>query len=109
MVEGQHPADRQQPTTLELVAWVKLYPSAQGGRKLPIFSGYRPPLVFESGTADGRFELVDCERLSPGGKARVRIHIYYANEIRVTLRVGTRFGISEGPLVGVGIVESIDT
>ena len=93
-------------------AWLHLRPRAGGGRRNPVFSGYRagwqiPHRDGEPTNNDGPIELVDAERLALGetGLGRIRP---IAPESWRDLMVGDEIEMREGQrIVGVAKVMAL--
>ncbi len=81
-------------------------PEKEGGRKTPIFPGYRPQFFF--GTTDVTGSLVELDgqkMLTPGDHSKVSLEL----QKPVGMEPGMRFAIREGgKTVGAGIVLSVE-
>ena len=98
------------PLSAFIVATVRLLPTAEGGRRAPIVSGYRCNCRIDHTDVDGRtyhdatLYLIDTESLAPGDTARARVRPHDPDAWS-TLTEGSRFELCEGPrTVGVAIV-----
>jgi translation elongation factor EF-Tu-like GTPase len=101
--------DMQSDITYSFQAKITMLPTAKGGRKKSIFSGYRPSFVFNTQKHYcGEIELIDREELQPGESTLVEIHLFPAHTIRKNLDIDTAFTLVEGnKTVGQGVVEKI--
>lgn len=103
---------RRSPEELGYIeAVLTMRPAADGGRHIPIRSGYRPNWWLLIGgeriNAGGTVELVDTDELAPGAAARIRIYPFLP-ETWEAVTVGTPLEVSEGPTpVGGAVVTRV--
>lgn len=95
--------------TYDLVAKISLLPTEMGGRKKPVFTGYKPSFSFNSlQHYSGEIRLVRKRSLKPGDSAIAVIKLLPARTIRKTLKPNDAFIITEGnKTVGSGIIEKV--
>lgn len=95
--------------TYNLKARITLYPTELGGRKKPIYNGYKPSFVFSTKQHyTGQVKLIGVEELKPGDSARVKIDLLPARTIRRNLKANDSFTITDGnKTVGSGTIESV--
>jgi elongation factor Tu len=95
--------------TYKFEATITLFPSENGGRKKPVFSGYRPSFAFNTVQHySGEIHLIGRSQLNPGETARARIKLLPARTIRKTIRATDAFTINEGNrLIGTGVIEKV--
>jgi hypothetical protein len=86
-----------------------------GGRSTSITSGYRPLCIFDK--ADGVRTIIGlCEldldgELAPGEsrQGRLSFDVAVSEEVRALVRVGSKFGLAEGPhRIGSAEVRGMD-
>lgn len=89
-------------------ATITLLRSEDGGRRNPIYSGYRPQLFFESEDFECRkIEVVPDRPVHPGETATVQITLsqFADAELRHRLKPGVEFELHEGKaVVATGVV-----
>lgn len=69
-----------------------------GGRMLPIKTGYRPGFkFFDKMQTSGSILLLNSEDLKPGEKACVEVS-FISDELLGEIRLGTEFKFYEGPI-----------
>lgn len=90
-----------------LTAKIALFPTENGGRKKPVYSGYRPSFTFNSlKHYSGEIEILGKNELRPGESSSVKIKLLPAKTIRRTLKKNDAFTINEGnKVVGSGVIE----
>lgn len=101
---------------LSLEAEIDLLPTERGGRRGPVFSGYRPALWFGETGPSGEPELHSAmlrlpraQQLGPGERGHVLI-TPLAYETWPPVRPGTRFDVYDaGRAVGAGVLRSTPT
>ena len=95
--------------TYNLTAKISLLPTEMGGRKKPVFTGYKPSFSFNSlQHYSGEIHLLRKQQLRPGGSAIAVIKLLPARTIRKTLKPNDAFTITEGSkTVGSGIIEKV--
>ena len=106
----------RQDRDADIVAEIRLLPTADGGRKGPIMSGYRPShdlgALYDGQPMlnDGMHELVGVERLFPGEIGLSRLRMPWPEAQFGRLDTGKTFTIQEGPkVIGHGtIIEVIN-
>ena len=77
----------------------------EGGRKTPIFSGYRPALYFGEKQTDGAFILTSGGGALPGTECEVIIHLLHPEHVGGTVKPMATFEAKEGSrVVGRGQV-----
>jgi len=93
---------------LDLIARIRLLPTAEGGRKSFVRTGYRPNIRFGDLYTDGSFTFVDREEAQPGDEFEARLTLVNPSYVSDYLQVGSHFDITEGPRrVGEGQILSI--
>lgn len=87
-----------------------MFPLKNGGRKTPVFSGYRPSFAFNTEKHySGEISLIGRKRLRPGETSKALIRLLPARTIRKNLKPSDAFTITEGDkAVGIGLIEKID-
>lgn len=84
----------------------------EGGRKAPVFSGYRPPVYFGLHGRDGEKLYNDClitlegrDQVSPGEECYARIRPYHPELLQDVLKPNVSFEVAEGArVVGKGTI-----
>ncbi|RYY86832.1 MAG: hypothetical protein EOO15_13425 [Chitinophagaceae bacterium] len=96
--------------TYTIRAKINLLPPELGGRKKPVYSGYRPSFAFNTKQHySGEIKLLDREELLPGNSALVRISLLPAKTLRKGLKQSDAFTIMEGNrVVGSGVIDGVD-
>ena len=97
-------------SNLFVKALIVLFSTEKGGRRTPIFSGYRPNHAFEildnglaKDTHIGEITFEDSSSLAPGDTKEVSIRFLNSPYLDANLRVGTRWRLQEGAkVVGEG-------
>lgn len=91
------------------IATITLLPTGQGGRKKPVFTGYRPSFAFNTEKHySGEIRLIDRIELRPGQTSKVHIKLLPAKTIRKNLKATDAFSITEGnKTVGIGVIEEV--
>jgi elongation factor Tu len=94
----------------DLKATITLFPTDQGGRKNPVYSGYRPSFAFNTEKYySGELRLIARKELRPGQTSKAHIRLLPAKTIRKNLKPAHAFRISEGnKTIGIGIIEKVD-
>ena len=89
-------------TRPHFVVRLRLLGASEGGRRQPIFSGYRPQAWFGETTADGtrlvhgvQVELLDRASLEPGNEANATLTPFFP-ELWPRRTVGDQIPIYEG-------------
>lgn len=84
-----------------------LLPSAQGGRKTYVASGYRPQFHYAGKDWDAIFSF-DVERVEPGDSVRAVVKFLSPEAHRGKISEGTQFELREGlRVVGRGKVTRV--
>lgn len=96
--------------TYKLRAKISLFPTELGGRKKPVYNGYRPSLVFNTKQHySAEIYLIKTDELKPGKTALADINMLPARTLRRTLKDNDAFTLNEGnKTIGTGIIESIE-
>jgi elongation factor Tu len=96
----------QSEITYSFRAKITLLPTKDGGRKKPIFSGYKPAFVFNTQTQYcGEIQLIDKQELNPGETTQVEIKLLPARTLRKNLHINTAFTLVEGhKIIGDGTI-----
>jgi elongation factor Tu len=91
-------------------AKITLYSTDMGGRKTPVFSGYRPSFAFNTAIHySGEIKLIGKKELHPGQSSLVHVHLLPARTIRKNLKENDSFIITEGnKTVGTGVIEKLE-
>lgn len=94
--------------TYTLTAKIALFLTQDGGRKKPVYSGYRPSFAFNSlKHYSGEILLHGKEELRPGESSFVTIKLLPAKTIRKSLKRNDAFTITEGnKVIGSGVIET---
>ena len=89
----------------EVVADVRLFPTDEGGKTIPILSGYRCPCVVSETSREGWDVLVDVgeEPFHPGTSRRVRLR-FLTPEGREAIVSARSFFLREARIVGEATV-----
>lgn len=93
-----------------LKAIITLFPTDQGGRKKPVYTGYRPSFAFNTEIHySGEIRLIAREELQPGQTSEAYIDLLPAKTIRKNLKPTDVFSITEGnKTVGSGVIEEVN-
>ncbi len=90
---------------LTISAKIYFLRSEEGGRKTPIFSGYRPALYFGEKQTDGAIMLTSGSRVVPGTACEVLIHLLHPEHVEDAVKPMATFEAREGSrVVGRGHV-----
>jgi elongation factor Tu len=81
----------------EIIARLSLLTTAEGGRRTPFMSGYRPAFYVGELQTDGAIELLDRSQQAPGETANVRLKLLHPENFGELLEVGVQFEVREGP------------
>jgi translation elongation factor EF-Tu-like GTPase len=95
--------------TYTLKARITLLDTKSGGRKNPVYSGYRPSFGF-TGTIqyDGEIRLIGTHELKPGQSSNVMIRLVPVNTITIGLKNNDFFTINErNRAIGTGVIEDV--
>jgi elongation factor Tu len=93
-----------------LKATITLFPTEQGGRKKPVYTGYRPSFAFNTEKHySGEIKLIARKELQPGQTSKAYIKLLPAKTIRKNLKPADAFSINEGnKTIGSGVIEEVD-
>jgi elongation factor Tu len=81
----------------------------EGGRKTPLFTGYRPAVYFGDRQTDGLIIFNCQEKPALGGEYTVTISLAHPEYLGDTLKKDATFDFREGPhIIGRGKVLSLD-
>lgn len=95
---------------VDFIAELQYLTTAQGGRKTPACSGYRPQVKFDftEMQTSGQQIFVDRETVYPGDKAEAKIKIFSPDYFANSLTEGMNFEFREGAtLIGTGKIKRI--
>ena len=97
---------RHSEIAYNITALVTLFPTELGGRKKPIYTGYKPAFAFSSAMQfSGEVELLKKDVLEPGQSSEAIIHLLPSVYIRQNLKSGDSFTILEGSRqIGTGVI-----
>lgn len=97
-------------TNYNLTAKITLFPTEEGGRKRPVYSGYKPSFAFNTKKFyAGEIELLDKTELHPGETTNAFIKLLPAKTIRKTLKANDAFVIAEGrKTIGTGVIQKVE-
>ncbi len=92
-----------------LKATITLFPTEQGGRKKPVYNGYKPSFSFNTENHySGEIKLTDRDELYPGETSKASIKLLPARTIRKNLKEKDAFSITEGnKTIGSGIITNV--
>jgi translation elongation factor EF-Tu-like GTPase len=95
--------------TYDLTAKITLLPTAMGGRKKSVASGYKPSFSFNSlQHYTGEIHLLKIKELKPGDTGIALIKLLPARTLRKNLKANDTFSITEGnKTIGTGIIEKV--
>jgi elongation factor Tu len=80
-----------------IVARVRFLSSQEGGRRAPVWSGYRPGFWFRDAEGnDGVLEFLDREKAMPGDECEVRITFLHPEFLEGLLGPNKSFDVREG-------------
>ena len=80
----------------------------EGGRKSPVFSGYRPQFHYEGNLGDAQHTYLDVDQVNPGDTVTAQLMFYCPENHAGKIAVGMEFQIGEGNrTVAVGHVTKI--
>jgi len=93
-----------------LIANITLLDSVEGGRKKPVYTGYRPSFIFKSSQHySGEITLLGKKLLNPGETTRVEIKLLPTSSLK-RLKPMEAFTISEGTKkIGDGIINEVSS
>lgn len=95
--------------TYNFKAKISLFPTKFGGRKKPVYSGYKPSFTFNTKKYYcGEIHLLDKEELLPGETSNAFIKLLPAKTLRKNFKPKDSFTITEGThTIGTGIIEEV--
>lgn len=85
----------------EISAKIYILRSEEGGRKTPIFTGYRPAVYFGDRQTDGIIRFNDQEKPTLGSEYIVTIALIHPEHVGDALKKGAAFSFKEGSKVVV--------
>jgi elongation factor Tu len=94
----------------DFIAQLHYLSTAEGGRKTPVFSGYRPQLKFDFSEIQttGIQNFINQEMVYPGETVEAEIWVLCKDIMIHTLKVGMQFEFREGARqIGVGTIKEI--
>jgi elongation factor Tu len=96
--------------TYKFRAKITLYSTNMGGRKTPVYSGYKPSFGFNTAIHySGQIQLIGKNELRPGQSSFANIHLLSARTLRKNLKHNDSFIITEGnKTIGTGVIEEIE-
>jgi len=91
-------------------ARISLFSTEMGGRKNPVYSGYRPSFGFNTSYHySGQIKLIGKKVLRPGRSSQVKIALLPARTIRKNLKPNDSFIITDGnKIIGTGVLEKVE-
>jgi translation elongation factor EF-Tu-like GTPase len=91
-------------------ARISLFSTEMGGRKNPVYNGYKPSFAFNtSNHYSGQIKLINKKILRPGRSSFVKIDLLPARTIRKNLKPNDSFIIAEGnKIIGTGVLEKVE-
>lgn len=98
------------PREHDFEATITALPTAAGGRRHPMYSGYRPShdLGLAEGLNDATHVYPDGGELAPGSSGHALLWLFAPEMQAGRLFVGTEFTVQEGPhVVGHGIITRV--
>lgn len=100
------------PKTVTLVAKVQLLCAEEGGRKAPIFKGYRPTIRFDAGVRSISVltgtNLSDDAELKPGGTYQMTMRMNYHEEYSTLYHDNADIVLEEGAnVIGIGQISRV--
>lgn len=100
----------QSEITYDFNALITLIPTEKGGRKKPVYNGYKPSFAFNTQKHFcGEIELLDLSELWPGDSTMALIKLLPATHIRHNIEKGDAFTILEGnKIVGTGVIKKVE-
>jgi elongation factor Tu len=81
-----------------------------GGRKTPVYSGYRPSFGFNTAIHySGEIKLINKKELRPGQTSLADINLLPAKTLRKNLKINDSFTLMEGSkTIGTGVIETVE-
>jgi translation elongation factor EF-Tu-like GTPase len=91
-------------------ARISLFSTEMGGRKNPVYNGYRPSFGFNTENHySGQIKLIGKNVLRLGRSSFVKIDLLPARTIRKNLKPNDSFIIAEGnKIIGTGVLEKVE-
>jgi elongation factor Tu len=80
----------------DIEAEITFVPTAEGGRRTSVLSGYRPQFFFDGFDFDADHEYPDVESVAPGQTARAYLRFFSPDYILGKISAGSEFVIREG-------------
>ena len=91
-----------------LEATIRFLTTEEGGRRSPMYSGYRPQFSYDGFDWDAEHEYPDTEVVNPGDTVRTYLRFFRPEAHFGKMYVGMPFKIREGSRTyGEGIVNAI--
>ena len=95
----------------DFIATVTYLPTEEGGRKNPVYSGYRPLVKFEIGElyTSGQQVFIGTNSVKPGEAVEAEITILSKEAFQNCLYVGMKFNFMETPkqTLGTGVITKV--
>lgn len=101
---------QQQMQGIDFIADLKYLTTEEGGRKTPVFSGYRPQVKFDFDEmqTSGQQTFLNKDTVYPGDTVEATIRIISVEHFANTLTEGMKFEFKEGSrIIGTGIITEI--
>ena len=102
--------DKSSVTTFDFIAELIFLSTEEGGRKTPVFSGYRPQVKFElmEVQTSGEQTFLNKEEVNPGDSVIAGIRLLGIEYFNNFLEEGMLFDFREGSrIIGTGKVTNI--
>lgn len=106
----EKPPFQRPPTEPDLEVEVDAAPTEDGGRRYPLFSGYRAPHDFGKPDEwnDAMYEFLNAESLHPGETGRALMWLFVPERNEGRLYTGMPFTVHEGSrLIGRGRITQV--
>ena len=92
----------------DVEAEITFIPTAEGGRKTPVYSDYRPQFYYEGRDWDAVHEYPDVDTVLPGQTVRALLRFLSPDVLIDRIHLGMEFQIREGArVVGHGRITRI--
>jgi len=97
-------------TSYNFTATLSLFPTENGGRKMPVYDHYKPSFSFSSANQfSGEVSFPELDEVKPGQTATAFIKLLPSKHIRQNLKRGDSFAVLEGvKVVGTGVIQHIE-
>ena len=93
---------------IDFVASIEFLSPAEGGRVMPVASGYRPQFHLGGTSADCMLNFEEEGSLPTGRRHRARVQLMFPERFGEALRPGALFTIREASRIyGRGVIEHI--